>query len=527
MDSGGGNDTDPQTDNMDINDDNTGLGVGLDEQLNILDQNNRSSSTTALSSSGLQNDEKNQNNENESNSRITRSTSVMITGSTLSNRNSNITDVNTISTESSKNNQFTRPITNTDNSVTIQENLSLRNQLEKEKRYANTLQTQTMNQLIQQQDENKQLKDQIKQQNDRMNQMEMMLKQLTIQSTLRNTKSKDIDYTNTEKLHDYQKPIDDHSNIKNEPESTYSNIKIDAKKPDTFHGDNKTDVEKWVRQLEIYQRLARTSDTTKVDHALMYLKDQALDWALIREFESFGEFKTALLNRFGSREKSLKAAKALDRANQLTTVENYTKYFQQKINELSGKHVLDDSEQVRKFRQGLKPEIQQLMIGSEFDNLDAVIHRAVLIEENLKLIISVNNSKKFSTPQQNRTNNNNGNNTKNNRSNYTNYDKNRSKQQDSSKSGQVNNTQQYLSKDDEFNLRSSFQQDESDANADNKENQENSSSDQSYLQSLESFAKKNNKSVDEIETLRKQGKCYKCGEFGHLVKNCPQRQSKN
>jgi hypothetical protein len=95
--------------------------------------------------------------------------------------------------------------------------------------------------------------------------------------------------------------------VKTEPMMTSIVQKMDVKKPDDFLGDGKVDVEKWIKQLEIYQQLVNITESTKVNHTMMYLKGQALDWGYGHDFEDFAQFKRMIIARFGTKEKSLHA----------------------------------------------------------------------------------------------------------------------------------------------------------------------------------------------------------------------------
>jgi len=318
--------------------------------------------------------------------------------------------------------------------------------------------------------------------------------------------SDELDQSTSQKstTNDGKEPI----TVKQEPVvPVYAPI-VDAKKPDDFNGDGKIDVERWVRHVEVYQKLVKITEDTKVEQAMLYLKDQASDWAFSHEFNDFNHFKSLIINRFGLKDKSLLAATALDHAQQLGPIEGYTRWFQKQLFALSGKHKLDDAEQVRKFRQGLKPEIEQLIIGVEFNNVDEIIHRTAQIESNLKRIQSTKKQNTNSSTQQHHKSSFNN---RNNSSNRSNNNNNKLYRTNSSKSeGQANNIQT-IDNDDNTT--------QSDPDAEGM-TKSDGDADQSWLQTMESFARKNRKSVKEIESLRKAGKCFKCGQGGHLAKEC-------
>jgi hypothetical protein len=191
---------------------------------------------------------------------------------------------------------------------------------------------------------------------------------------------------NNDEINDKNDKNNNNDSCQSTPATTESTVPISnthsyVKKPDDFTGDGLIDVDNWMHQIETYHKLAYLPEATKVNHTIMYLKEQALDWALGNEFADFKHFKKRMITRFGRKEKSLNAATALDRASQMGSVDNYAKWFQQQLNALSKVDKLNDREQVRKFRQGLKPTILRSMIGQQFDNLDDIIHRAITIEQ--------------------------------------------------------------------------------------------------------------------------------------------------
>jgi hypothetical protein len=315
------------------------------------------------------------------------------------------------------------------------------------------------------------------------------------------------------------------SKVKSES-SNNTNAKSHARKPDDFSADPKSDIILWLNQLENWLELENiTDDQRKIAHARMYLKDTAAIWILQKTFSTFDEFKSSITRRFQSCDKAKRAADEIDRARQgKFTVQQYTNYFQQRLNMLNDKFKLNNDEQIRKYMNGLHFNIQRMMIGRKFDSFEECSSCAMQLEQSWRRIQPRTNNQ--------RDQNDNGSNS-NARTSKSDYNR--------SNANQNRNSNSRLNQYDNNNTESTLHQmndnivdqneiegvaiDQSLNNVSVQSQRELSQLEHAYLNAI---SRQVNRSRNEIDQMRRKGQCFKCGERNHLIKECPSlQQSKN
>lgn len=158
---------------------------------------------------------------------------------------------------------------------------------------------------------------------------------------------------------------------------------------------------------------------------------------------------------------------------------------------------LNNQQQIRKYMNGLHYNIQRTMIGRQFNNFEECSSCAMQLEQSLR---NIQPRSKYQRGRINHENYNNQtqtskfeynksklNNNRNLNSNFDHYDN--------------NNTETSYHMDDETNDLSEIE-----------------GNDHAYLNAV---SRQFNRSKSEIDRMRRNGQCFKCGERNHLIKECP------
>lgn len=138
--------------------------------------------------------------------------------------------------------------------------------------------------------------------------------------------------------------------------------KVKPPQPDTFDGRTNRSIEQWLFELEQYLTISHTGVSDWAPIGSAYLRGAAASWWRNHYTRSVGQnivitwdsFKAALLQRFRPIEASKTARAALDSLRQNRSVSEYIEVFLRQIQLIDD---MSDAEQIHCFIRGLKPVV--------------------------------------------------------------------------------------------------------------------------------------------------------------------------
>lgn len=263
-------------------------------------------------------------------------------------------------------------------------------------------------------------------------------------------------------------------------------------KPEFFTGDLKADPLSWLDQVREYMALTLVPPHLQVSFAVTYLREQArIWWSSLPENEKmrnceFVTFSSTLLSRFRPVDSARIARTQLNGLKQLGSVTDYNARF---IRLMQMIHDMSPADQVYHYLEGLKSNIHDRLVTTEFTSVATAMVAASRVDQ-----LIYNSSKKNGTvPYTNRNNQQSQNNWNNNR------------KQISSSTAQpieVNYLNANVAPYAYFNS-SDFPEsnDVGDMNL--------------------NFVRLQKLSPEEREQCRREGRCFKCRNRGHMANACP------
>ena len=166
---------------------------------------------------------------------------------------------------------------------------------------------------------------------------------------------------------------------------------VKKNKPPTY--DGKAPVDSWVSHMNNY--LCGTPANNTLSIAVSYLTDQAHKWYLAYTqhaqppLTNWETLRTALIDRFSSRNKVKLARDKLSVWKQVKDIQTYNNDFYSIITDIPG---ITSDELIDRYSRGLKPYIWQELCTRDYTNLNNLMRDAELVESAFK------NTKKAAPP---------------------------------------------------------------------------------------------------------------------------------
>ncbi len=258
-----------------------------------------------------------------------------------------------------------------------------------------------------------------------------------------------------------------------------------AGKPEYFTGDFKSNPETWIDQVYEFMLLTRIPPNAYVTFAATYMRDQARIWwsSMSQEDkiknQDFYVFRKTLLEKYRPVNQQRTARTQLKTLKQLNSVTSYNNAFSnviQLINDMSLADKLDN------YLNGLKVQIQEKLITEEFTSLSDAMNAAARIDT---LLYSKRNGNSFNPNY----GNNNG--------------FNKQKHGNQQAAAEVNNVQTWSMGPTENN------------------GNQGSFSPMNEVNATINSAKLTQLTSEQRDQLKREGRCFKCRQYGHMVTTCP------
>ena len=280
-------------------------------------------------------------------------------------------------------------------------------------------------------------------------------------------------------------------------EKQQSSNPIRPPKPDTFDGRH---CDTFIYSLEkLFDYHGEMNSERRVALAVTFLRGSALRWYkcaerqdTTRQLQQWPSFIQALKDFFEAANTETLVRNKLANLRQLSSVAKYNDLFNGLIIELND---LDPRSKLDMYMRGLKPQVQLHVTLKEPHSLETAQRLAlnvdgILVETGFARPSQSNESGKFKSG---------------NRSNNNRHHNNRGRSHHQSSGGQ--STPMELGQAEQDSQQFEYEQE-----------------DESTVASAQSNYKGTNRlSSDEQKKLMREGKCFSCGEFGHIARECPQR----
>lgn len=255
-----------------------------------------------------------------------------------------------------------------------------------------------------------------------------------------------------------------------------------AGKPEYFTGDYKSNPETWIDQICEFMKLSNVHPQMYVTFAASYLRDQARIWWSSMSTEDriknqdFYIFKQTLLSKYRPVNQQRTARTQLKTLKQLNSVASYNNAFSNVIQLI---HDMSVADQLDNYMNGLKIHIQEKLVTEEFTSLSDAMNAAARIDTLLYNKRNGNGSSQ-------------------------NYTYNYSKPKHSvPQAAEVNNVQTWPMGQLENNEYAGSPPSMNEMNAN---------------VNAVRFTKL---TPEQREQLRREGKCFKCRQHGHMANTCP------
>lgn len=268
-------------------------------------------------------------------------------------------------------------------------------------------------------------------------------------------------------------------------------------KPQTFNGAPRANADAWIFEMEQYFAVTNMAPDTQTPYAVAFLRDMASTWwrSVVRQKPellrvNWATFKEQLLTRFRPIEASKTARTMLNTLKQTGTVSDYCNTFFRQL------QLIDDmamADQIDRFTRGLKFSIAQEVDMHDPKTLEAAMNLAQRADLRLR-------NRRFNTfgtaP-------------------YNSYSGNRyhsvTRTVDSGPAPmELGSIEETKDGDNEYQEEDFFES-EASLNAMQGDNR-NSRNGNSRVPNL---------SKEDYQRLRREGKCFRCRQTGHVGRLCP------
>lgn len=255
-----------------------------------------------------------------------------------------------------------------------------------------------------------------------------------------------------------------------------------AGKPEYFTGDYKSNPETWIDQVYEYMMLTKIPPQLYVTFAATYLRDQARIWWSSMSQEDkiknsdFYIFKQTLLSKYRPVNQQRTARTQLKTLKQLNSVSSYNNAFSNIIQLI---HDMSLADKLDNYMNGLKIHIQEKLVTEEFTSLENAMNAAARIDTLLY-------------------------NKRNGNSMNQNYNNNYSKPKHSMpQAAEVNNIQTWTMGPVEHNEYTG------------------SPPPMNEMNTTVNAVKFTKLTPEQREQLKREGRCFKCRQHGHMSNSCP------
>ncbi|XP_040996031.1 uncharacterized protein LOC121242204 [Juglans microcarpa x Juglans regia] len=179
--------------------------------------------------------------------------------------------------------------------------------------------------------------------------------------------------------------------------------------PPTFDGrGNANAAEDWIQDIEEIFGVLDCTDQQKVKFAAFKLSGEAKRWwnseKVIREAEGIGvivwtQFKQSFFDRFFPKaDRDARAREFTNLVQGTMTVRQYAARFAE-LSRFAAYLIPDEEKKTRKFEEGLNYRIYERVMVLQIQNFSELVHKATLVEQNLKRGAELQEQRKRATPQ--------------------------------------------------------------------------------------------------------------------------------
>ena len=198
-------------------------------------------------------------------------------------------------------------------------------------------------------------------------------------------------------------PVSASSNLNNVPGSNIPQL-AKPPKPDCFTGDRSSNVDSWIGSMERYftasgidkeNVLSPEQKLRQMNHAIAFLRGTAGQWwaSVMREGaanpstlpSSWSQFKVMLLERYRPIAASKIARAKLDLIKQIGNVDGYCNAF---LNQMQFIDDMSDGDKLHRFTSGLRGEIKMEVLRNEPTSLHEAMIKAEAAEKFLHTVSS-------------------------------------------------------------------------------------------------------------------------------------------
>ena len=178
--------------------------------------------------------------------------------------------------------------------------------------------------------------------------------------------------------------------------------------PPTFDGrGNANAAEDWIQDIEEIFGVLECTDQQKVKFAAFKLSGEAKRWwnseKVIREAEGIGvivwaQFKQNFFDRFFPKaDREARAREFTNLVQGTMTVRQYAARFAE-LSRFAAYLIPDEEKKTRKFEEGLNYRIYERVMVLQIQNFSELVHKAMLVEQNLKRGAELQEQRKRATP---------------------------------------------------------------------------------------------------------------------------------
>lgn len=264
-----------------------------------------------------------------------------------------------------------------------------------------------------------------------------------------------------------------------------------AGKPEYFTGDFKSNPDTWCDQVYEFMMLTNVPPQRYVQFAVTFLRDQArLWWSSMSQEDKiknqdFYVFKKTLLAKYRPVDQQRTARTQLKTLKQITSVASYNNAFSNVIQLI---HDMSVTDKIENYMHGLKFPIQDRLATEDFTSLDAAMNAAARIDT---LVYNKRNGNNFNRD----------------------YNSNFNKPKHSiAQTAEVNNIQTWSMATSEHNEYAGHS------------SQQPPMNEMNVNVNAVRFTKL---TPEQREQLRREGKCFKCRQHGHMSNTCPTNLNRN